>query len=180
MAKIKVAPETNLQKVRSRIKSDSNYSLMRKEFSRMRSAVEKRMNRSMEAGLLERKVEIPTLEQIGSDRVNFAYEYSKLSKLYTSGGLGVKEMRKAQEKRVQSFQKLGYSFVTDENQLQFGRFMGYMVEKYSQETPDGKKMLLDSDIIVEGFDYVAERTKSQNHATISRLFNDYLRQEGLL
>ena len=87
-------------------------------------------------------------------------------------------MREEASKRVETFQKLGYDFVTKENELQFGKFMGYMVEKYSTETPDGKKMLLDSDIIVEGFDYVREHTKSSNHSTLSRLFNQFLEMSG--
>ena len=171
---------TNLQKLRRRVVKDRGYASLRKDYSRLRSAMQKRVKRAQEAGYLEGGIHIPTLEEIGNDRAALASEYSRLSKLINSPSSSVKSLRDESRKRVDTFQKLGYHFVTEENELQFGKFMGYMVEKYSQDTPDGKKMLIDSDVIVEGFDYVSERTKSSNHSTISRLFNAFLRGEGML
>ena len=109
-----------------------------------------------------------------------ASEYVALSKMVDNEKFNIKAFREESEKRVKTFQDLGYSFVTKENEFNFGKFMGYMIDKYSQNTEEGKKLLLDSDIIVEGYDYVRERTKSSNHATISRLFNQFLRQEGYM
>lgn len=180
MAKTSLPTITNLQTLRRRVATESSLKEIRGDYSRLRSAMQKRVKRAQAAGYLEHGVAIPTLKEIGSDSSALAYEYSRLSKLLQSAYGSVGGIREAAEKRVATFQDLGYDFVTEENELQFGRFMGYMVKKYSEDTPDGKKLMLDSDIIVEGFDYVAERTKSQNHATISRLFNDYLREEGLL
>ena len=179
-AKSNLPTITNLQTLRKRVATDQGVKQLRKDYSRLRSAMQKRVKRAQEAGYLERGIHLPTLKEIGSDRAALAAEYSRLSKLVKGTKASVKELREESSKRVETFQKLGYDFVTEENELQFGKFMGYMVDKYSTETPDGKKMLLDSDIIVEGFEYVAERTKSSNHATLSRLFNQFLRMEGIM
>ena len=151
---------------------------MRKAYTRLRDLEVKRIKRAQEAGYMSKGVEIPTLKQIGRDPAALASEYSRLSKLVESSSMRVGAMRKESAQRVETFQKLGYTFVTEENELQFGEFMGYMIDKYSQDTPDGKKLLLDSDIIVEGFEYVQEHTKSSNHSTISRLFNQFLEISG--
>ena len=151
---------------------------MRKAYTRLRDLEVKRIKRAQEAGYMSKGVEIPTLKQIGRDPAALASEYSRLSKLVESSSMRVGAMREESSQRVETFQKLGYTFVTEENELQFGEFMGYMIEKYSQNTPDGKKLLLDSDIIVEGFEYVQEHTKSSNHSTISRLFNQFLGISG--
>lgn len=151
---------------------------MRKAYTRLRDLEVKRIKRAQEAGYMSKGVEIPTLKQIGRDPAALASEYSRLSKLVESSSMRVGAMREESSQRVETFQKLGYTFVTEENELQFGEFMGYMIDKYSQDTPDGKKLLLDSDIIVEGFEYVQEHTKSSNHSTISRLFNQFLEISG--
>lgn len=169
---------SNKQKALSAVKR--NESEMRKQYTRLRDLEVKRIKRAQEAGYLKGGVEIPTLKQIGRDPAALASEYSRLSKLVETQSLRVGALREESSKRVETFQQLGYDFVTEENELQFGEFMGYMIEKYSTETPDGKKLLLDSDIIVEGFEYVQERTKSSNHSTLSRLFNDFLRLEGYM
>lgn len=151
---------------------------MRKAYTRLRDLEVKRIKRAQEAGYMSKGVEIPTLKQIGHDPAALASEYSRLSKLVESSSMRVGAMREESSRRVETFRKLGYTFVTEENELQFGEFMGYMIDKYSQDTPDGKKLLLDSDIIVEGFEYVQEHTKSSNHSTISRLFNQFLEISG--
>lgn len=151
---------------------------MRKAYTRLRNLEVKRIQRAQKAGYMSKGVEIPTLKQIGRDPAALASEYSRLSKLVESSSMRVGAMRAESSQRVKTLQKLGYTFVTEENELQFGEFMGYMINKYSQDTPDGKKLLLDSDIIVEGFEYVQEHTKSSNHSTISRLFNQFLEISG--
>lgn len=169
---------TNKQKVLKRAESKLGVAQLRKDYTRLRDAAVKRVKRAQEAGYLSSGLNIPTLKEIGKSPADLASEYSRLSKFLESSSGSLTGMREEASKRVQTFQKLGYDFVTPENELQFGKFMGYMIEKYSTETPDGKKMLLDSDIIVEGFDYVREHTKSSNHATISRLFNQFLELSG--
>ena len=171
---------TNKQKALRAVKTDAGYAQMRKDYTRLRDIEQKRLRRAQAAGYNVAAPDVPTLKEIGSDRAALAAEYSRLSKLVESKSSHLPELRNEASKRVATFQELGYSFVTEENELQFGQFMGYMIEKYSQDTPDGKKLLLDSDIIVEGFDYVREHTKSSNHATISRLFNQFLRNEGYM
>ncbi len=174
----KLPTQTNKQRLLQRASSKTGASQLRKDYSRLRDAAVKRVNRAQEAGYLSGGLNIPTLKEIGKNPADLASEYSKLSKFLESSSGSLTGMREEASKRVETFQKLGYDFVTKENELQFGKFMGYMVEKYSTETPDGKKMLLDSDIIVEGFDYVREHTKSSNHSTLSRLFNQFLEMSG--
>ena len=176
---------TNKQKSLSAVKRDE--AAMRKQYTRLRDLEVKRIQRAQEAGYLKGGVNIPTIKEIRQASASpeafkaaLASEYSRLSKLVETGSMRVGALREESSKRVETFQKLGYDFVTEENELQFGDFMGYMIDKYSTETPDGKKLLLDSDIIVEGFEYVQERTKSSNHSTLSRLFNDFLRLEGYM
>lgn len=169
---------TNKQKALRQAASDAGYKELRKNYTRLRDLEVKRIQRAQEAGYLSKGVQIPTLKEIGKDRAALASEYSRLSKLVENKSARVGALRNESRQRVETFQKLGYDFVTEENELQFGAFMGYMIDKYSEETPDGKKLLLDSDIIVEGFEYVSERTKSSNHSTISRLFNQFLKLEG--
>ena len=176
---------TNKQKALSAVKRQE--SEMRKQYTRLRDLEVKRIQRAQQAGYLSKGVSIPTIKEIRAAaatpdafKAALASEYSRLSKLVESDSMRVGALREESSKRVETFQKLGYDFVTEENELQFGNFMGYMIDKYSTETPDGKKLLLDSDIIVEGFEYVQEHTKSSNHSTISRLFNEFLRLEGYM
>lgn len=169
---------TSKQKALRAARTDEGYKQLRADYSRLRSLEQKRIQRAQEAGYLESGVKLPTLKEIGNDKAALASEYSRLSKLIESGSTRVGELRDESRQRVETFHKLGYTFVTEENELQFGKYMGYMIEKYSEMTPDGKKLMLDSDIIVEGFDYIKEKTKSSNHATISRLFNQFLRGKG--
>ena len=171
---------TNKQKALRKASTDAGFKELKKEYTRLRDIEQKRIKRAQEAGYLKNAPQIPTLKEIGKNPAALASEFSKLSKMVENENLRLPELRAESRKRVETFNKLGYDFVTEKNELQFGNFMGYMIEKYSTETPDGKKLLLDSDLIVEGFDYVRERTKSSNHSTISRLFNQYLRQEGYM
>lgn len=172
---------TNKQKALRKASTDAGFKELKKEYTRLRDIEQKRIKRMQEAGYLKKNApQIPTLKEIGKNPAALASEFSKLSKMVENENFRLSELRSESLQRVETFNKLGYDFVTEKNELQFGNFMEYMIEKYSTETPEGKKLLLDSDIIVEGFDYVQERTKSSNHSTISRLFNQYLRQEGYM
>ena len=170
----------NVQSIQRKMKSEAGYSQIRAEYTRLRDIGQKRLRRSQAAGYNINVPNIPTLKQIGLDRAALAKEYSRLSKWLESKSSRLPELRKESKKRVESFHERGYTFVTEKNELQFGEFMRYMIEKYTQNTPEGKVLLWDSEVIVEGFDYVREHTKSSNRATISRLFNAFLRQEGYL
>lgn len=178
MAKSNLPTITNKQQALRKASSSAGSGQLRKDYSRLRDAAVKRVQRAMAAGYMEKGLQIPTLKEIGKDPAALASEYSRLSKFIESSSGSLTGMREEASKRVETFNKLGYDFVTPQNELQFGKFMGQMIEKYSEETPDGKKMLLDSDIIVEGFDYVREHTKSSNKSTLSRLFNTFLRLNG--
>lgn len=171
---------TNKEALKRQAAKPEGYKELRKQYTRLRDAEVKRVKRAQEAGYLKQGVYIPTLSEIGKEPADLVKEYARLSKLIENKSTRISGLREEASKRVKSFNDLGYDFVTEKNEKQFGEFMGYMIQKYSENTPDGKKLLLDSDIIVEGFDYVHERTNSSNHSTISRLFNQFLREEGLL
>lgn len=177
MARKELPTITNKQKALRKMTTDSGVKQMRKQYTQMRDVAQKRLKRAQSLGY-NLKMVIPTLKDIGSDPGDLAAEYSRLSKYLESKSSHFPELVKESEKRVESFHKLGYEFVTMENELTFGEFMGYMIQKYTQDTDDGKTLIYDSDLIVEGFDYVREHTKSSNHSTISRLFNQFLRNEG--
>ena len=160
-------------------KKTGKLSDMRKEYTKMRDVVNKRVGRARAAGYLTgEKYDIPKIREI-KDNYEFAQEYTRLKELYENENMTLTEFRKETKQRVESLHEVGYSFVNEQNELQFGQFMGYMVNKYSTETEEGKKLLLDSDVIASGFDYVHSKTKSSNHSTISRLFNEYLRSQGM-
>lgn len=170
---------TNKQKVQAKAdKSDASLKALRRDYTRLRDTAVKRVKRAQEAGYWKKGHEIPTLQEIGNDPADLAYEYSRLSKFLESSSSSIKNLRKESAKRVASFQELGYDFVTTENEMDFGEYMGYMIDKYSEETPDGKKLLIDSDQIVEAYEYISENRKKGSASELETLFNEFRRLKG--
>ena len=170
---------TSKQKAQERAeRSDSALKAMRRDYSRMRDIAVKRIARAQEAGYWRKGKEIPTLAEIGRDPADLAYEYSRLSKFLESPSSSVKQLRKESRQRVESFQKLGYTFVTEENELDFGDYMEYMINKYETETEEGKKRLQDSDIIVEAYDYIKDNREKGTVEELDRLFQEFKKLKG--
>ena len=170
---------TSKQKAQERAdRSDSALKAMRRDYSRMRDIAVKRIARAQEAGYWRKGKEIPTLAEVGRDPADLAYEYSRLSKFLESSSSSVKQLRKESRQRVESFQKLGYSFVTEENELDFGDYMEYMINKYETETEEGKKRLQDSDIIVEAYDYIKDNREEGTEEELDRLFQEFKKLKG--
>ena len=170
---------TSKQKAQERAnRSDSALKAMRRDYSRMRDIAVKRIARAQEAGYWRKGKEIPTLAEVGRDPADLAYEYSRLSKFLESSSSSVKQLREESRQRVESFQKLGYSFVTEENELDFGDYMEYMINKYETETEEGKKRLQDSDIIVEAYDYIKDNREEGTEEELDRLFQEFKKLKG--
>ena len=170
---------TNKQKAQERAeRSDSALKAMRRDYSRMRDIAVKRIQRAQDAGYWRKGKEIPTLKEVGRDPADLAYGYSRLSKFLESSSSSVKQLRKESKQRVESFQKLGYTFVTEENELDFGDYMEYMINKYETETEEGKKRLQDSDIIVEAYDYIKDNREEGTEEELDRLFQEFKKLKG--
>ena len=170
---------TSKQKAQERAeRSDSALKAMRKDYTRMRDIAVKRIKRAQEAGYWRKGKEIPTLAEVGRDPADLAYEYSRLSKFLESSSSSVKQLRQESRQRVESFQKLGYTFVTEENELDFGDYMEYMINKYETETEEGKKRLQDSDIIVEAYDYIKDNREEGTEEELDRLFQEFKKLKG--
>ena len=61
----------------------------------------------------------------------------------------------------------------------FGVFMENFRRKYELDTPEGKRLLMDSDFALEAYDAISEKFTSKTNArSMSRMFNQYLRDEG--
>lgn len=170
---------TNKQKAQERAeRSDSALKAMRRDYSRMRDIAVKRIKRAQDAGYWRKGKEIPMLKDTGRDPADLAYEYSRLSKFLESSSSSVKQLREESRQRVESFQKLGYTFVTEENELDFGDYMEYMINKYETETEEGKKRLQDSDIIVEAYDYIKDNREKGTEEELDRLFQEFKKLKG--
>lgn len=170
---------TSKQKAQERAeRSDSALKAMRRDYTRMRDIAVKRIKRAQEAGYWRKGKEIPTLKDVGRDPADLAYEYSRLSKFLESPSSSVKQLRQESRQRVEAFQKLGYTFVTEENELDFGDYMEYMINKYETETEEGKKRLQDSDIIVEAYDYIKDNREEGTEAELDRLFQEFKKLRG--
>ena len=170
---------TNKQQAQKRAdRSDSALKAMRRDYSRMRDIAVKRIARAQEAGYWRKGKEIPTLAEIGRDPADLAYEYSRLSKFLESSSSSIKNLRAESQKRVESFQKLGYKFVTMENELDFGDYMEYMINKYETETEEGKQRMKDSDIIVKAYDYIKDNIEDGTEEELDRLFEEFLELRG--
>ena len=167
---------TNKEKAAKR--AEAAYKAMRKDYTRMRDIAVKRIKRAQQAGYWRKGKEIPTLAEIGDNPADLSYEYSMLSKFLESSSSSVVNLRKESAQRVASFQRLGYKFVTLENEFDFGDYMEYMINKYETETEEGKKRMQDSDVIVKAYDYIKDNREEGTAEEIERLYNEFLKLKG--
>lgn len=178
---------TNLQSVQRQIaKSDASYAQMRKEYTRMRDIAAKRLKRSQEAGYFQKGFDLPKLKEIdaaGSPaeaKARLAKEYARLSGIIERDTLRVGQLREESLQRAEKFQELGYKFVTPENEISFGNFMGMMIEAYTTEIDGAKALLYDSDLIAESYEYISEKLQEEdaNASEIGELFQEFLESQG--
>ena len=158
---------------------------LRAEYSRLRSMAQKRVKRAFEKGETAESLrlpvqEFPKLKEIKSN-ADLARALSQVTRWTTSKYSTAKGREQIAQKTAQSMQKLGYEGVTPQNVNKFNQFMEQMRRKYEEDTPEGRVMFIGSDFLVEAFDELRERgkiTDKSNASSISRAFNEYLRETG--
>ena len=194
MAKSKLPIITNLQEVQRKIskgKGDRAYYEMRKDYTRLRDTAVKRLKRAQAAGYFKKGYDLPTLGEIDIEssslqeaKSRLAKEYARLSGALKRDTLRVGELRKESAQRAAAFQNLGFKFVTPENEISFGDFMGAMIEAFTKIDADGiKSLMYDSDLIAESYEYITETLDEdeRNGKELGELFDmflDYKRSRG--
>lgn len=178
---------TNLQTVQNRIsRSENAYAAMRKDYTRMRDIAAKRLGRAQEAGYYGKGFDLPKLKEIDAAgsleeaKANLAKEYARLSGILERDTLRVGELRKESAQRAAKFQEMGMTFVTPENEISFGNFMGMMIEAYTTEIDGAKALLYDSDLIAESYEYIHEKMSDEDYnvSEIGELFQEFLESQG--
>ena len=153
---------------------------VRKEYSELRRLANERIERAQAVGDLRDMTKFPDTRTAAKDPATLAKEYSQLTKFLSSKRsteAGRAEIRRHEAAKIT---ELGYENVTEENVDLFNQFMENFRRKYEMETPEGKKLLMDSDFAVEAFDQISERfTERTNARSMSRMFNNYLREQGM-
>lgn len=150
----------------------------RKEYQELRRVAIKRIQRArLEGDLLKEEIPLPSSALM--DTVDLAKALSAVKKFLNSKRSTAAGRRDTRRKEVESIRGLGYEGVTERNVDLFNQFMELWERKYVQNTPEGKKMLMDSDYAAEIFDALSPKFSDKtNKSAMSRMFNDYLRGQG--
>lgn len=148
----------------------------RKEYTRLRDIVRKRILRAQEKGdLLDMEIP-PKLAEIKSGR-QLSKELQQIDKWLQSPYSTPSGRATMKEKRFEGYKEAGYNNITEDNEKMFNRFMKHMIRKYKEETPDGKKTFHDSDQFAEFFDDLVEKDKLHEKTRLSdlvRMFNRFV------
>lgn len=167
------------QNISRQIAKDKGMKQARAEYAELRKIANKRIQRAHADEQLKDVDLFPTTRDLGKDKVKFAKIYSMLTKFLTDKRSTAAGRNAISVQRAETMQGLGYEGVTPNNARLFDEFMENFRRKYETETPDGKKLLMDSDFAVEAFDQISERfTRKTNARSMSRMFNEYLREQG--
>lgn len=168
-----------VQSISRGIKRDKGFAKARREYAELRKIANKRIQRAHDDSMLKDYDLFPTTRELGQDKAKFAKTYSMLTKFLTDKRSTAAGRAEISAKRANTLTDLGYEGVTPDNARLFDEFMENFRRKYETETPDGKKLLMDSDFAVEAFDQISERfTGKTNARSMSRMFNEYLREQG--
>ena len=148
----------------------------RAEYTRLRDIARKRIQRAQAKGeLLD--MEMPSkLADIKNTR-QLDKELSKLKKFLNSPFSTSKGRKEQQKKRFEGYKKAGYTNINEKNENLFKQFMKHMTQVYTTMTPDGKKLLHDSDTFVEFFDQMVEEDRVNEKTRLSdlvRMFNKWV------
>lgn len=132
--------------------------LYRKEYTQLRSLLNKRIKRSKSSGYQENMGFFPKLKDI-PNRQAFALELSQ-ARAYYENKLSTSAGRKAvEEKMIATLHEHKFTGVNKENFKKFSEFMGALDEKYTTKTKDGRtKKLYGSDQAAEWFENLDEET----------------------
>lgn len=148
----------------------------RKEYSRQRDIARKRILRAQAKGELLNAEIPPKLSEIKSGR-QLAKELQQVEKFISSPYSTSQGRAEMKEKRMEGYRKAGYTNVTESNEQKFQKFMNHMIKKYTMDTPEGKKLLHDSDTIASFFDEMVEEDKVHDNTRLSdlvRMFNRWV------
>lgn len=170
-----------VQKAARAISKRGGEAKIRKEYSRLREIANDRIKRAQRNGELMEEDVFGSLREIRKgDTERLAKAYSNVTKFLNSKRSTEYGRAEIRQKTVESLKNLGYEGISTGNVDLFGKFMENFRRKYETETPEGKKLLMDSDFAVEAFDAISERfTSRTNSRAMSRYFNQYLRDEGM-
>ena len=167
------------QNISRQIAKDKGMKQARAEYAELRKIANKRIQRAYADEQLKDVDLFPTTRDLGKDKVKFAKTYSMLTKFLTDKRSTAAGRAEISAKRANTLTELGYEGVTPDNSRLFDDFMENFRRKYEEETPQGKKLLMDSDFAIEAFDHISERfTGKTNARSMSRMFNEYLREQG--
>lgn len=152
----------------------------RREYAELRKIATKRIKRAQAVGeLLDEPLPIKTGDIPKNDAGALAKAIRSVQKFLGSKRSTAAGRAETRRKTVETMKQLGYENIDERNAKLFGDYMEMWRRKYEQDTPDGRRMLFDSDKAVEIFDEIAERfTDRTNSRSMSRMFNDYLRAQG--
>lgn len=154
------------------------YEWMRKEYTDLRSLLNKRISRAKASGYMENYGYFPKLKDIPHKQA-FSLYLAQARNLYENP-LSTASGRKAREAgAIEALQERGFTGINKKNYPLFKKFMKLMSDKYAISTPDGKKKLYDSDKAVEAFEEISERfTSKTNTSAMMRYFNEWQEMGG--
>lgn len=154
--------------------------MLRKEYSNLRSLMNKRIERAKARGYMENYGYFPKLKDI-SNRQALAIELAQARKAYENPLTTASGRRAREEQVIKTLNDRGFDKITQKNFKLFKEFMNRMTERYTMVTPDGKKKLFDSDKAVEAFEEISERfTNKTNVNVMMRYFNEWQSAGGSL
>ncbi len=160
----------------------ANTKEIRADYQRLQSIARKRLERAQARGYQKNYEKFTPVSQIKSPD-ELAKEYARVSRYLVSQESTAEGRKQEARKRVETFNELGYKFVTYSNEKSFGEFMGRMIELYTEETPDGKRLMADSDKIVQAYDYIREALSengkeadfvNESADVLRKLFDDWV------
>lgn len=178
MARIREFTKRSVQTIMREINRHGTKGI-RAEYAELRKIANKRIARAQKTGALSDLEPFPTTKSLGSDTERIAKAMSSVLKFLSGKKSTARGRAETRAKTVKSLEKIGYDGITEKNVDLFGQFMENFKRKYELDTPEGKRLLMDSDFAVEVFDTISEHFTSKTNArSMSRMFNQYLRDEG--
>lgn len=178
MAKTVIQRRTT-QSVAREIKAHGTKKI-RAEYAELRKIANKRIQRAQAQGELSDVPLFKTTREVSSDLSRLAKEYSAVTKFLTSKKSTAAGRAESKRKTVKSLKEIGYENVSERNVDLFNSFMENFRRKYEMDTPEGKKLLMDSDFALDVFDrMVDDFTPKTNVRVMSRMFNNFLRSNGM-
>lgn len=148
----------------------------RQEYSRTRDIVRKRIIRARAKGELLNQEIPPKLSELSNGR-QISKELAVMEKFLDSPWSTAAGRAELKEKRFEGYKEAGYTNINESNEQKFTKFMNHMIKKYTNETPEGKKLFHDSDTFAEFFDKMLEDDKVHENTRLSdlvRMFNRWV------